>query len=133
MTELSASQNLLDVIVLPCNSNGGGVGGTVEVVAIYCAEFAKEDLHRLGGLEGEPRVDAVVSELVGQTTKDETAKNASISRPLRITLTVREAPCGEVKWGAIRGKEAVTTCESDGVAQNRTAYGISYVDRMSEV
>ena len=62
-TELSASQNLLDVIVLPCNGNGGGVGGTVEIVAICGAELAKEDLHRRGGLEGEPSVGAVVREL----------------------------------------------------------------------
>ena len=124
---------MLDVIVFPCNGNGGGIRRTVEVIAICSAEFAKEDLHRLGGLEREPRVDAVIRELAGQATKDETAKHTSISRPLRVTLTVRKAPCGEVKRCAIRSKEAITTCESDGVAQNRTAYGVSYMDKMSQV
>ena len=133
LTELSASKNLLNIIVPLCNGNGGGIRGAVEVVAICGAEFAKEDLHRLGSLEGEPRVGAIVSELAGQSTKNETAKHASISRSLRVTLAVRETPCGEVEWSVIRSKESVSPCQSDGVAENGAAYGISCTYMMSQV
>jgi hypothetical protein len=131
--KLCVSQNLLNIFVLPCNGNGDGVGRTAEVVAICGAKFAKEYLHRFGGLEGEPCVDTVVRELAGQATKNETAKNASISRSLWITLAVRKAPCCEVKWGVTRRKEAVSTCQSDGVAQNGAAYGVPCTEMMSLV
>jgi hypothetical protein len=133
VAELNASQNLLDVVVLPDKGDGGGRGRTAEVVAICGAECSKENLHRFGGLEGEPCIGAVVRELARQATKEETAKNASISRPIRVASAVREAPCGEVKWGVTRSKEAVSTCQSDGVAQNGATYGISCTDMMSQV
>ena len=107
---MSASQNQLDITVLLYNDNGDGVGGTAEVVAICSSEPAKEDLHRLGSLEGKPRVGAVVRELARQTAKEETSKHASISRTIGITLAVSEAPCREVIWGKICRKEAVATC-----------------------
>ena len=61
MTELGASTNLLNIIVLPCDGNGRGIRWTVEVVVIYSAKLPKEDLHQLRGLEREPCVDAIVS------------------------------------------------------------------------
>ena len=124
-TELSASQNQLDIFVLPCNSNGDAVWGAVELVKMCCAEPAKEDHHRRGGLKGKPCVGTVVRELAGKATTKETAKHVSVSRALRVALDVRETPCGEVIWRAIRRKEAVATCQSDCVAQDGATYGVS--------
>ena len=39
VTKLRASRDLLYVLVLPCDGNGGEAGGTVEVVAICGGEF----------------------------------------------------------------------------------------------
>ena len=103
------------------------------MVAICVAEFAKEVLHRIGSLEGEPCIDASIIELARQATKDETAKHASISGPFRVTLAVRETPFGEADWSKILGKAAVTTCQGNGITEHGTARGISYVNKMSSV
>ena len=97
------------------------------------AELAKEDLHRLRSLEGEPSVDAIIRELARQRAKKKTAKYASISRTIRITLGVRVAPGRKVIWCTIRREETVSTCQSDGVAQNGATYGISCTDMMSQL
>ena len=45
---------------------GTELEGRLKVVVICAAEFAKEDSYRLGSVEGEPCVGAVIRELARQ-------------------------------------------------------------------
>jgi len=124
-TELGAAQDLSDVVIFAHGSGCGRNPRTTKGVTTGGTQFSKENLHRLRSLEREPRIRAIFSKLSGQTTKQETAKCAPISRTFLVTLAVREAPRGEIVGSVIRSEVAIATCQGDGIAENGTANGVS--------
>jgi hypothetical protein len=83
------------------------ISGTIEGILIGSAQVIKENFHRLGSLEWEPGVGAIIGKLFWQGGKDEATKYASMSRGARITLAVCEAPRCEIVRGIIRSEIAV--------------------------
>jgi hypothetical protein len=115
---LSATQNLFYVIVLVRDGDNRRIAGATEVVAASIAQLSKKVLHRVGRLEREPCVYAILRKLSWQTTKDETTKYATISWGVPITLTVCEAPRSEIERSKVRSKVPVTTRQGYGIAKN---------------
>jgi hypothetical protein len=124
-TELSAAQDLSDVVIFAHGSGNWRNPRTTKGVTIGGTQLPKENLHRLRGLKRKPRICAIFSKLSGQTAKQETAKRAPISRTFLVTLAVREAPRGEIVGSVIRSEVAIATCQGNGIAKNGTANGVS--------
>lgn len=124
--ELIAAQDLLDVVILPRSGNDGRDAGAVEGVTISGAKFSQENLHRRGSLEREPRKSAIGRKFSWQGTKEEATKHASVSWTFRVTHAIRVTPRGEVEGGEIRREVAVATRQGNGIAENSTAYSVSY-------
>lgn len=84
-------------------------------------QVRQDGLHRVGRHEREPRVRAVLRELVGERPEDEAPEHAAEPGPAGVALAVGEAPAGHVVRREVGGVEPVAARERDGVAQDRAA------------
>ena len=92
--------------------------GSDKVVPVPAAQVRQNPMHGLGSHKREPRVGAVVCELFGESTKEESTEHRSEPMVVRRPRAIGNTPSGKVVWGEICGEEAISTNESDGICEN---------------
>ena len=95
----------------------GGLGPH-KVVLVLAAKLRQDLIHGLGSHKGEPGVCAILCELFGKSTKEESTEHRSESRVVWRPGAIGNTPSGEVVWREIGGEETISTDESDGICEN---------------
>jgi predicted nucleotidyltransferase len=99
--------------------------GPTQIVLVDDVQLGQVLLHGVGCHEREPGIDAILRELVGERTQEETTKHASEAGTVGIPLSIVKAPSGHVVRRKVLGKEPVPTSEGDSITQNSTTDGVS--------
>ena len=83
-------------------------------------------LHRIGRHQREERVNAILAEVVRESSQEEPAERASEAKGAWIALTILEAPGSKVVWCKIVGEESIASGQSDSVAKDCTTDSVSW-------
>lgn len=95
------------------------------IILIGEIQILQIDSHCLRCHQREKRISAVLRELFGEGTKEESAQGAPESKSIRLALTVGETPRSKVEWGEVVREVAVPTGECDGIAKDCTTNGVA--------
>lgn len=64
--------------------------------------------------------------MIRESTKEEPWKDASKSKSIRISLTIRKSPRGQVRRSEVVSEESVPAGESNGITENGSANSVSF-------
>jgi len=91
-----------------------------KIILINDTQIGQVRLHRLRSHKREERIDAVLCEVVRESSKEESSQCAAKSEGFGISLAVGETPCGQVERCKVVSEESVSASERNSVAEDGT-------------
>ena len=122
---LLVSEDTRDLAILLELKSTAGSPGSLVIVLIQLVETGQDLLHGLRSHEREPGVGAVLSELFGESAKEESTEHGAEPRILRRPHAIGVTPGSKVVGGKIGCEETISTNESDGIRKNSPRDGVA--------
>jgi len=122
---LLVRKNARDFAILLELESTAGTPGSGGVVLVLLIQLRKDLTHGFGSHEREPGVGAVLSELAGEGTKEESTEHGTESRGFRGPHAIGITPGGEIVRGEIGREETISANKSDGIGEDGTGDGVT--------